>query len=450
MKKILSLLLSALILFSACKKNVDRVFSESFDERINGSIAKYQAVLTSAQYGWKALITTDHGNGGTYAFYMLFNDSNRVTMVSDFDTTSAVTPQASGYRIRQQQQPTLIFDTYSYVHVLADPNEDAVILSNVNGGPVGQGLLSDFEFIVNPDDIAGDTLKLTGKVNGAKLVMTKATAQEAGIFLSGQWVLLESYLTKKLLTYYKRIPIGGEAYDLYNDPFTKTLTFQKTNGTTVVTHTTGYYNTVDGIVLYDPLSAASGSISQINIGTWDPATSTLNVQVGSENTTITETVFPLNGALQTTSPKEWWDYAINNGATYWITVDGFHVDGVDDAFNLRGLKSGANTYYYFIYWPMYNPNNNDLLAPAFLNASQTGLTLIYGAAPAIPAFTPDGIVKFKLLGNYGNYPTDPNNAAKKTRDLFFQPAGFYFVKISDTKYDMVSAANGRAWLRWEF
>jgi hypothetical protein len=450
MKKIFFLLLSVSILFSACKKDNSRIFSESFDERINSSLAKYQAVLTSAQYGWKALITTDHGNGGTYAFYMKFNDSNRVTMLSDFDTSFAVTPKTSGYRLRQQQQPTLIFDTYSYVHVLADPNENAVIFSNVNGGPVGQGLLSDFEFIVNPDDLGTDTLKFTGKVNGAKLVMTKATAQEAGIFLGGQWVLLESYLTKRLLTYYKRTSIGGEAYDIYNNPFEKSITFQKVNGTTVTKHKTGYYNTIDGVVLYDPLPVGNGAVSNIDIGSWDASTSTLNVKIGTENTSITETVFPLEGALQTTAPQEWWNFAVVNGDTYWITIDGFHVDGVDDAFNLRSLVSGSNTYYYFIYWPNYDPGNNDLFAPAFLNAAQTSLTLIYAAAPAPPAFNPNGILTFQSLGNYGNYPADPNNAARKTRNLFFQPEGFYFVKISDTKYDMVSAANGRAWLRWDF
>ena len=447
MKKICFLLLSVTILFSACKKDDDRIFTESFDERINGSLAKYQAILTSSEYGWKALITTDNGNGGTYAFYMKFNDSNRVTMLSDFDPSFAVTPKASGYRLRQQQQPTLIFDTYSYVHILADPNENVVVLSNVNNGPVGQGLLSDFEFIIKPDDLATDTLKLTGKVNGARLVMIKATAQEAAIFLGGQWVLLESYLTKNLLTYYKRITIGGVAYDLSNDPVEKTITFQKVNGTNVTKHTTGYYSTLNGIVLYDPLTASSGSISQITAVGYDPATSTLNVLAGSENTTITETVFPL--VIETSSPQEWWNFAVNNGGSYWITADGFHVDGVDDAFNLRSLVSGDNTYYFFIYWPEFRAGN-DLFAPIFLNAAQTGLSLIYGAAPAIPTFAPNGIQQFILLGNYPPYPNDPTNPARKTRDLFFQPEGFYFVKISDTKYDMVSAANGRAWLRWEF
>jgi Domain of unknown function (DUF4302) len=318
---------------------------------------------------------------------------------------------------------------------------------------VGQGLLSDFEFIIKPDDLAGDTLKLTGKVNGAQLVMTKATAEEATIFLSGQWVLLENYLTQKLLTYYKRIIIGGVAYDLSSDPVDKTITFQKVDGSTVTKHTTGYYNTLNGIILYDPLTTGSGSVSQITAVGYDEATNTLNVQAGSENTSITETIFPL--VIETSAPQEWWNFAVNNGGSFWITIDGFHVDGVDDAFNLHGLVSGSNNYYFFLYWPDFATGSNDLFAPVFRNAAQNN-SLIYGAAPEIPNWSANGIQSFVSLGNYTftrppvSYPTDPNNPARLTRNLFFQPEGFYFVKISDTIYDMVSAANGRAWLRWYF
>lgn len=451
MKKILLPVLTLMVLFTACKKETNRIFSESFDERINSSLAKYQAVLTDAPYGWKAFITTDHGNGGTYSFYMRFNDSNQVTMLSDFDTSFAVTPKTSGYRIRQQQQPTLIFDTYSYVHILADPNENAVIFSNVNNGAIGQGLLSDFEFIINPETLTGNTIRLTGKVNGAELVMIKATQQEANTFLNGQWVLLETFLTKKLLTYYKRVTIGGIQYDISNNPADKTVTFQTVDGANVLQHTTGYYNTLEGIVLYDPLPTAAGDISTINIGNYDANSNTLNVTVGSENTTITETVFPLPGALQTDAPEEWWNFAIDNGETYWISFSGFHVDGVDDAYNIRGLTgAGGFSYYYLIYWPEYDPGFNDLFGPVFLTPDQSGITLLYAAAPGTPVFTADGILKFKSLGNYGTYPTSSANPARKTRNLLFQNAGFYFVKVSETQYDMVSALNGRAWLRWDF
>jgi hypothetical protein len=63
------------------------------------------------------------------------------------------------------QQPSLIFDTYSYLHLLADPDP------NVNGGRVGAGLSSDFEFYV--DSTVADTMKLVGRFNGSKAILTK-------------------------------------------------------------------------------------------------------------------------------------------------------------------------------------------------------------------------------------------------------------------------------------
>lgn len=448
MKKILFLLLSATVLFSACKKETDRVFNESYSERVNGNLNKYRSAITGSPYGWKGLITTADGTGGSYSFYMKFNDSNRVTMVSDFDSVSAKTPQASSFRIRQQQQPTLVFDTYSYVHVLADPNENVVIEANINGGPVGEGLLSDFEFIINPETFTGDTLKLTGKVNGARLVLTKATQAEASEYLAGNWQLKDTYFNK-LLTYYKKTTIGGVLYDVSNDPFARTITFQKVEGgTTRVRHTTPYFNTLDGIGLFNPLQTGSGSVNQIKITSWDPS-GILTVKFNEEEATLTEEILPQDGGLDLNAPQDWWNTA-NNVGTYWRTWEGFHQNGVDNAFNLTGLTApGVSFFVYFIYWPNFAEGENDFFAPVFVNAAQTSLTYVYAAAPAIPTWSDNGIQRFISLGNYGTYPTAATNAARRMRNLFFQAAGFYFVKIDDTNYDMVYALNGKSWLRWE-
>jgi len=36
----------------------------------------------------------------TYSFYFKFNNANRVVMLSDFDSLSAVTPKESSYRLK--------------------------------------------------------------------------------------------------------------------------------------------------------------------------------------------------------------------------------------------------------------------------------------------------------------------------------------------------------------
>ncbi len=97
MKKILIIALAISAFLSACKKKDKSVFDKSPDDRINETLAAYQAQLSGAQNGWKALIKVDSGKGATYSFYFKFNDANRVVMLSDFDSLSAVTPKESSY-----------------------------------------------------------------------------------------------------------------------------------------------------------------------------------------------------------------------------------------------------------------------------------------------------------------------------------------------------------------
>ncbi len=140
MKNLLIILFLLIAAISSCKKEDKSVFDKSPDERLNEKLAEYQGQLSSAQNGWKGLLRTDSGRGSTHSFYFKFNNTNRVVMLSDFDSLSAVTLKESSYRLKALQQPSLIFDTYSYLHVLSDPDP------RVNGGVTGAGLLSDFEF----------------------------------------------------------------------------------------------------------------------------------------------------------------------------------------------------------------------------------------------------------------------------------------------------------------
>ena len=128
MKKVLIIVFIITACLSSCKKADKPAFDKSADERLNETLAAYQTQLSGAQNGWKGFIATDSGRGSTYSFYFKFNNANRVVMLSDFDSVSAVTPKESSYRLKALQQPSLLFDTYSYLHVLSDPDE------TVNGG----------------------------------------------------------------------------------------------------------------------------------------------------------------------------------------------------------------------------------------------------------------------------------------------------------------------------
>ena len=180
--------------------------------------------------------------------------------------------------------------------------------------------------------------------------------------------------------------------------------------------------------------------------TWTPATETVNLTVNNTPATITGVVFPLK--IDTGAPKRWWDYAINNLPNYWYSQRGFHVNGVDDAFNVQSLTSGTSRYFFMGYFPEWDPGN-DAFAPVFLNAAGTSLVFAYGTAPDTPDFsTTPGRVTFIQLGNYGTYPS--TGPAALSRTLLYNSSGWYFVQTGATTYDMVNAGNGKSWITWEF
>ncbi len=430
MKKYLAYLFLIVSLFS-CDKDDERAFDQSPDQRLNEAIAAYEGQLSSAQNGWKGLLKTAGGSGSTHSFFFKFNNANRVVMLSDFDSLSAVTMKESSYRLKALQQPSLIFDTYSYLHVLSDPDE------SVNGGTRGAGLLSDFEFYF--DGTSADSINLTGRINGSKLVLVKATPAEEQAYINGQ--LAAGLVLNKILTYFKRLTIGSQLYDVQINTVTRQFTFTWLDANGVLqSFTTGYYFIAGGIVFTTPLVNGSQTITGFTNMSWSQATETISLTVNNTAATITGIVVPLK--VDTGAPRRWWDFAITNGNSFWISLTGFHVNGVDDAFGIQTLPR----YFFLAYWPEYQPGN-DLFAPIFINAAGTALELQYGTAPR-PTFTADGRLVFNYLGDY---PPHPNTGpAAQSRALLYNTSGYYFVQTGATTYDMVSAANGKSWISWEF
>jgi hypothetical protein len=439
MRKLL-IVCSVLVAVVSCKKNDNPVFDKSPDERLNEKLDAYQAQLSGAQNGWIGLLQTDSGRGSLHSFYFKFNNENRVWMLSDFDSLSAVTLKESSYRLKALQQPSLIFDTYSYLHVLSDPDP------SVNGGTIGAGLLSDFEFAFDVSN-SPDTIRLVGRVNGSKMYLVKATAAEEAAFSAGQ--LAAGLSINKILTYFKRLTIGTQLYDVKIDPVRRQFVFSWLDGSgNLQTFATSYYFVAGGIVFTTPLTNGSQTISGFSNITWTPATETINLSVNGSAATITGIVVPLK--VDTAAPRRWWQYAINNenilGDHFWYSEKGFHVNGVDDAFGIQSITRGTSTYLFLVYYPEFDPGN-DLFAPIFLNAAGTAIELAYGTAP-VPTFTNDGKVIFTQLGNYGTYPS--GGAPGQSRSQLYNPGGYYLVQTGPTTYDMVSASTGKAWITWDF
>ncbi|MDQ6814442.1 MAG: DUF4302 domain-containing protein [Bacteroidota bacterium] len=427
MKKLFILIILATAVFSACKKDDQSVFSKSADQRLQDTLTAYQTKLSTAQYGWKGLVNPK--GGGTYTFYFKFNNSNRVQMLSSFDSTSAVTFKESSYRVKALQQPSLVFDTYSYIHVLADPNPA------VNGGDPGVGLQSDFEFYF--DSTSADTINLVGRFNGSKAQLVRATQAEATAFAAGQ--LANGLLLNKIQTYYKRLTIAGSSFDFYFDPSTTSVMLPDNTGNLLDTSKVyNYYLTLNGIVFSKPIVVGNQTISSINNLTFVAASQTINCTVNNASATVKEVTQPLK--VDVNAPARWWNYAVNR-KSYYGSPNGFHANGVEDAYKLNSIPG-----YRFLYFePKAVTQGNltiDFLGPV-INDS-----LNYGAAFKPPFFTSTGVVVFQYIGDFGNVPVVHLSSYISTVGKMNDGSGFYLIQTGAISYDMVSARDGKSWISW--
>lgn len=413
----------------SCKKSDNHLFDESADERINKKMQEYQAALLGSPDGWKALYSP--ATGGKYNFYFRFNAENRVFMYADFDTATARHEKESSYRLKALQQPALIFDTYSYIHLLADPD------GNVNGGTDGQGLLADFEFAI--DSVYTDSITFTGRINSTRLTLQKASQQDRAAWENGDWAEALSFLNVGLIeNYFKVLTLNGVKYELRINPVTKTITFLWLSGSNLQELTTTYSFVAGGIQLDAPVVNGSQTISGFSNLSWNNNTMTLGLKSGNLTGSIAGNIKPLKTDL--TAAQRWWQRSFDEGL-YWESIYGFHANGVDDVFNITSLSR----YYRLVYWSDYG-SGADLFAPIFVNAAGTGLELQYGAAPGVPEFTSDGRAVFSSLGEYGTYPT--SGPAYEALLQLLIPEGYYFVQTGTDSYDMVSATDAKTWISW--
>lgn len=176
MKKTISIiaLLFGLSFLTSCESTV--TMDGSVDARVDAVIKGYIETLADAESGWIFDVMTSEGN---YRFYMEFTDDNMVTMYTDnlyYPQWNGV-PKTSTYNIRSLQRPTLSFDTYSYLAVINDPDND------ISHGSGNMGLQTDFEFEV--ETFTDGVFSLTGRVNRVAATLRPATAEESASAKSG-------------------------------------------------------------------------------------------------------------------------------------------------------------------------------------------------------------------------------------------------------------------------
>jgi hypothetical protein len=282
MKKYLSYILLLQLSFWACKKaEVDPLFSETANTRTTTVIDGYKKQLTSAEYGWKGEYYTDGGDGVGYSFYLKFDAAGKVSMYSDIDgfyyfTNGYDKAFESTYQVKALQKPTLIFDSYSYLHELVNPD--------YNGGP---GKYADLELEVAT--VSDSKITFVGVKNKTALTLTKVTKTEADLLTKG---LLGTNVksVNNVTTFLVLTLPSGLKTDVILDLEKKqlgVLTFDK-QGNPVIT-SASFVVTTTGLKLQNAISVGGSSFDEV---LYDETLKSYYVMIGGKRYNITASLRP--------------------------------------------------------------------------------------------------------------------------------------------------------------
>jgi len=433
MKKHLLYILLFTLVLGACKKDTTEPVIGNVDDRLSETLTNYQTQLNGAQFGWKGYLLTDNEKPATFLF--TFNDKNRTTMSADYRTA----PAESSYRLKALQRPTLLFDSYSTLHLLADPT------SSVFGGATASGYYSDFEFAFLSS--SADTIKLEGTFNKSKLILirSKSAAESAAIFTALNNV---TDAASKIRTYFKRTTIGGIECEVKWDPIAQVLSFSYLESGNLKTVTSNYYVSGPVVALYDPLVIGTTTIKQISDITYDAASFIVNANVNGNPIQIKEAITPLK--LDVNAAQRWYNQMFANSNGTWVSDKAFHAGGVDDFCNFKNVAGYQNLWY---------------AGPTVFGGTSEGLIAFVSnalGAPYVLSRNPfginAGIARFTLGTNAGTFTgTAPIALAMNAaRNLLYGGAtvgsaqDWYLIPTSDDgkKYDMVRVSDAQAWISW--
>lgn len=266
-----------LLLFAACTKRTELLFNGSVDQRLQAALAYDSATLVNSAYGWKGILYPGNGEGA-YFFHLQFKTNGTVTMIGDVDTAAAARTYTSTFRLKAIQLPALIFDTYTYIHKLSDPDP------NVSGGTAGKGQYTDFEFSFL--SVKEDSVFLKGNVNGSSFVLTKASQAERDAYTSGALRELmnaaNAYTTANPYLFLQfpdgaKVPFGLSVRN-------KMIVLQYVDdNNTVVSLNTNFYFTRDSLSLRNPIVYKGNAFETVY---WDNTAKLFYIKLNNQRTEV--------------------------------------------------------------------------------------------------------------------------------------------------------------------
>lgn len=347
MKKILfyTTCLVALIL-QGCTNEVDDLFDQSAQDRMNEELRVCKELLTSAENGWvlEYYPGVNQEYGG-YTITMKF-DSQQVTAASDLMDDPTET-YSSYYSLKSDMGPTLNFDTYNKIlHYWADPYRPE------GGGGNGKGYEGDYEFIIMSH--TDNEIVLKGKKRKTVMHMYKLE-ESSESYLSKIKTMESSLENRPVMINYFEGTVNGQ---------TLTVALAKDRQVTLQTgdksQTISYLCTAEGIHLYESFDVGGMPLTDL---AWDDGQKTFIVE-GQAFTQVNDPVYAPYAALCGTYTMVYYTSSTNrkevtitvnegNFTERSYTVEGLtfplplYYNEENDTFEILTVNAGT---YYFAIW----------------------------------------------------------------------------------------------------
>jgi len=390
MKKIFIIGFFALLIIQACKKDQELIDGKRPEERVAESLEKYRNELTSSPNGWVAYLGTTLVGGG-YNFYMSFDKNNRVVMRADYDSDIALETVESTYRVKQVLAPSLIFDTYTLLHLLQDPDPGSF------NGDYSVGYGSDFEFEIREQ--VGDTLKLIGKKRKAPLILVKATADQKAFYTSDKFSEnidgISTFLANNPFIYILDPKDNAKKIQVSMSPDVRSRSFAliSTNAGEIITNSGVFSFSDAGARLNTPVK--QGDVTYTSLS-WDNVTKKLylvsstgtKVEILTSNTPI----LPLNILMGSVYSS----LTVPNGTQYPGWSANFVTRRASAASAI--LTGGYNLRLDMMQFA-FNGKAKTLTLNAYVYQNANGFLAVYSYTYAKAA---DGTFKFTYIGANGN------------------------------------------------
>jgi hypothetical protein len=277
-KKLFYILFLIIAAFGCNKSEVDQLFDKTANERVSVLVDKYKTQLAASPFGWKGTYYPNGGVDGGYSFYLKFDIYGKLTMYSDVAGLMADQAFETSYQIKAFQKPLLIFDTYSYLHELVNPD--------YNGGT---GQIADLELIIVSS--ADDKFVLKGNRNDTEMTLTKLSQNEYESVKKGELknILKNTVDLTNSNTYTVINFANGEKADVFIDLNTKKLVVYYLSNKVVLNKEVAFYATPTGLTLKAPLSLLGANIQEL---IWDNATKTYYFTSGTSRINLVQSLRP--------------------------------------------------------------------------------------------------------------------------------------------------------------